>query len=108
MLTIRKYKQSEASELWNIFFNTIRRINSRDYTEAQVRAWAPDTFDETAWQQRMAAIDPFVALTDNKIAGYADIQPDGYIDHFFCHADYQGRGIGSALMQHILATAEVN
>lgn len=38
---------------------------------------------------------------DGAIIGYADLQPDGYIDHFYCHYDWQGRGVGSLLMQRI-------
>ena len=34
---------------------------------------------------------------EGKIIAYADIQPDGYIDHFYCHYNYQGQGVGSAL-----------
>ncbi|MGY0216196.1 GNAT family N-acetyltransferase [Endozoicomonadaceae bacterium StTr2] len=106
MITIRKYRQGEESALWDIFFNTVRSVNIKDYSEAQVQAWAPEAFDPQLWQQRIAAINPFVAILNNKIVGYADIQADGYIDHFFCHSNYQGRGIGSTLMRHILVTAQ--
>ena len=32
------------------------------------------------------------------------MQNDGYIDFFFCHHAYQGKGVGKALMQHIIKT----
>ncbi len=50
----------------------------------------------------MAAIQPFVAEWDGVIVGYADLQPDGLIDHFFCHHGYQGIGVGRTLMSHLL------
>ena len=34
---------------------------------------------------------------ERKIIGYADIQPDGYIDHFYCHHEFQRQGVGSTL-----------
>lgn len=36
MIIIRNYIESDAKALWNIFFNTVRHINSRDYSQAQV------------------------------------------------------------------------
>ncbi|MFA0575747.1 GNAT family N-acetyltransferase, partial [Vibrio sp. 10N.222.49.F1] len=29
------------------------------------------------------------------------LQPNGLIDHFFCHHEYQGKGVGRALMEHV-------
>ena len=99
MLTIRKYQHGDEYELRKIFFNTIRRINITDYSQSQVQAWAPDNYDEAAWFERVKSINPFVAVIDDEIVGYADVQDDGYIDQFFCHWLHQGKGIGKALMQ---------
>lgn len=102
MITIRNYKESDTKALWNIHFNTIRNINIRDYSQAQVEAWAPDVFDNSIWLKRMKGLNPFVAVIDNVIVGYTDLQSNGLIDHFFCHHEYQGQGVGKALMNHIL------
>ncbi|WP_332870221.1 GNAT family N-acetyltransferase [Psychromonas sp. MB-3u-54] len=101
MLIIRKYVEQDAREIWLLFFNTIRNINRHDYTELQVQAWAPDSMDLFIWNKRMIDIEPFIAEIDGTIVGYADLQNDGLIDHFFCHHQYQRQGIGSALMAHI-------
>jgi len=42
MIKIRKYNEADARDLWAIFYRTTRNVNSRDYTQAQVEAWAPD------------------------------------------------------------------
>ena len=39
--------------------------------------------------------------------GIADLQANGLIDHFFCHHNYQGQGVGKALMNHVLEIGEV-
>ena len=52
-----------------------------------------------------ARIAPFVAEDAGTIVGYADVQADGYIDHFFVAASAGRRGVGSALMRRIHATA---
>lgn len=103
LCTIRPYKESDASALWAIYFHTVRHINIRDYSQAQVEAWAPQSFDLAVWRQKMSEISPFVAEIDDQIVGYADLQLSGLIDHFFCHHQYQGQGIGRALMAHIFA-----
>ncbi len=40
------------------------------------------------------------------MVGFADLQADGYIDHFFCHHAHQGQGVGRALMQQIAQAAD--
>lgn len=103
MITIRNYIESDAKALWDIFFNTVRHINSRDYTQDQVEAWAPKSFDFIVWKNKIAAISPFVAEIDGVIVGYTDLQDDGLIDHFFCHYEYQGQGVARALMNHVFS-----
>ena len=102
---IRRFAKGEELALRQVFFETIRRINSRDYSEEQVTAWAPDVYDKTDWVSRIQSINPFIALIDDQIVGYADVQRDGYIDHFYCHWRFQGRGIGKALMGKLLQEA---
>lgn len=36
------------------------------------------------------------------MVGYADLQQDGYIDHFFVYGQHQSCGIGAALMGKLL------
>jgi putative acetyltransferase len=106
MLSIRPYVATDAVALWLLFYQTIRHINSRDYSPVQIAAWAPDNYDLTAWQQRMQKLSPFVAEIDGVIVGYTDLQSDGLIDHFFCHYQYQGQGVGRALMQHVFTVGQ--
>jgi len=96
-MDVRKFKQGDEKELWDLFYNTIHNVNILDYDKAQVAAWAPDDLDINFAIQKFREIDPLVVIQDGKIIGYADIQPDGYIDHFYCHHEFQGRGVGSML-----------
>ena len=96
-MEIRKLRKGEEKEIWKLFYNTIRKINIKDYNENEIAAWAPDDFDINIAIKKFREIKPFVVITEGKIIAYADIQPDGYIDHFYCHYNYQGQGVGSAL-----------
>jgi len=101
MFIIRRYQPGEEKALWYLFFETVTTINSKHYSEEQTDAWAPSEYSTLNWEQRIKGINPFVALLHNRIVGYADVQSNGYIDHFFCSADHQGLGIGKALMKKI-------
>jgi putative acetyltransferase len=50
-------------------------------------------------------VKPFVADVDGVPAGFADLQPDGYIDLFFVAPRSARQGVGRTLMNHILTTA---
>ena len=105
MLSIRCYRTEDAPTLWALFYHTVRIINRRDYTESQVSAWAPSDFDLDVWQRKMDDIQPYVAEIEGQVVGYCDLQGDGLIDHFFCHHDYQGKGVGSKLIEKLIQVA---
>lgn len=98
---IRDYHPADAYELWQLYFNTIRSVNIRDYSQAQVEVWARDDLPQKVWAEKMNAISPFVCIRDGVIAGYSDLQADGLIDHFFCHHKFQGQGVGKEMMMKI-------
>lgn len=75
------------------------------YTREQLDAWAPAVHDEQGWANRIALLRPFVATIEDRVAGYADLQDSGHIDHFFVSGAFPARGVGSALMQHIHVVA---
>ncbi len=105
MISIRRYRPGEELELRRLFHDTVRNVCSADYTPEQVQAWAPDEYDEQAWQDRIAQNNPYVCIEGERIVGFADLQSSGYIDHFFVQYDRQGCGIGSRLMSVIEAEA---
>jgi putative acetyltransferase len=108
MINIRKYTESDAHAFANIYYNTIHTVNTRDYTEEQVNAWAPSTSvkDYSVWQEKLAKTQPFVATIGDKVVGFAEFESNGHIDCFYVHHDYQGQAIGSALMTTIFNEAK--
>jgi len=102
---IRRYAEGEESSLFDIYFTAIHLVASHDYTPEQVQAWAPRDLDVDLWKRKMREIKPFVADLNGELVGYADVQSNGYIDHFFVSGKHPRRGIGSLLMKRILAEA---
>ncbi|MPY24662.1 GNAT family N-acetyltransferase [Shewanella sp. YLB-07] len=101
MLRIRDYQEEDCHELWELFYNTIHFVNIKDYSKSQVEAWASKEIKRSDWCSVLTKNNPFLAIVDGKVAGYSDLQSDGLIDHFYCNHEYQGKGVGSALMQYI-------
>jgi putative acetyltransferase len=103
---IRRVFAGEEAALYEIFYSAIHLIACRDYTEEQLNAWAPAEPDIGAWAKRIQSMQPFVAQLNGKPLGYASIQSDGYIDHFFVSGHYPRQGIAKALMAKIESEAE--
>jgi putative acetyltransferase len=99
---IRRYEAGEEASLFDIYFTAIHLVAIRDYTVEQVRAWAPRDLDAVLWKNKMREINPFVAELNGELVGYADLQSNGYIDHFFVSGKHPRVGIGSLLMNRIL------
>ena len=49
----------------------------------------------------MERLNPFVAIENDKIVGYADLQDSGYIDHFYVSGTMPRRGVGARLMNEL-------
>lgn len=104
-MQIRPYVHGEEALLRAVFHSSVHGLASRHYTAAQLLAWAPAEYDAALWAQRMRANQSWVVELDGALAAFGDLQPSGYIDMFFVAAPYAGRGIGSALLRHLLGLA---
>ncbi len=98
---IRRFQPGDEPGLYAVHCSAIEGIASRDYTPEQIRAWLPEDGELASWAQRVRGLAPFVALDGEEIVGYADLQADGLIDHFFVSGHRPGRGIGALLMRRI-------
>lgn len=100
-MEIRRFRSGDEVALFHVFFTAVHEVAARDYSPEQINAWAPADLDAEAWMDRVRSNRPFVAELDEKIVGYADIQPSGYIDQFFVSGGHPRRGIGTMLMARI-------
>ncbi len=105
MITIRPFVTADAEPIARLFHETVREINIRDYSFSQVQAWAPDDLNFRDWVQRNETRWIYVADDRGAIAGFCELEPSGHIDCFYCHKNYQGRGVGRQLYQALEAAA---
>jgi putative acetyltransferase len=100
-ILIRTYEAADAAGLVDLYRAPVRSIAARDYSQSQVRAWAPDVIDVEQFGQRCASKSTWVAKIEGRIAGFSDLEPDGHVDMLFVHPAFQRRGVARALPQHI-------
>ncbi|NET73817.1 MAG: GNAT family N-acetyltransferase [Sphaerospermopsis sp. SIO1G2] len=100
-MIIRKYQITDTEMIMNLFYNTVHEINIRDYTQAQVDAWATKNLNYEYWLARLKIKQPLVAEISGEIVGFVELEADGHIDCFYCHSQYQNQGIGTQLLNYI-------
>ena len=105
MVTLRLYKSDDAPVLLALFRDTIRRVNARDYSPEQIRAWASDDIDPVVWMDRFMGRFVIVADEAGQPVGFTELESDGHIDRMYVSADHQGQGIGRQLLAAVVAEA---
>lgn len=96
-MTVREFAPADLPTVAALFWDTVRRVNRRDYSAEQVAAWAPDLPDLDRWADRLRPLVVRVAEVVGKIVGFASWRADGYFDHLYVHADHQRCGVATAL-----------
>lgn len=94
---IRRYKEADCEELAKLFYDTVHTVNAKDYTEKQLDAWATGKVDLNEWNNSFLEHISFVAVHNDVIVGFGDIDNKGYLDRLYVRSKYQGVGIGSSL-----------
>lgn len=104
-MRIRLFRPQDADQIAQLFHDTVREINCQDYSSTQVKAWAPDDIYFKDWVQACGDCFTYVADQNGAIAGFAQLEPNGHIDCFYCHQHYQRQGVGRQLYDQIEAKA---
>jgi putative acetyltransferase len=107
-MEIRRYRRGEEGEVWSVYFAATHESIGRDYHPDLIERWAPTSKDMNEWVERLAQKNPFVAIVDGQIVGMAEIEANGFIDFFYVHPRWQGKGIGKALLATLECKAAKN
>lgn len=96
-MTIRRYQKSDCISLAELFYNTVHTINAKDYTTEQLNAWADGILNLEEWNKSFLEHFTLVALEGKTVIGFGDIANTGYFDRLYVHADYQRKGVATAI-----------
>lgn len=102
---VRDYTPQDAKSTWDVYFRAVRDTASKDYSAEQVAAWAPESVDLTAWNERRSNAHTFVAMLTGRVVGFSDVTDDGLLDMLFVHPEVGGRGVARALVSTVIKTA---
>lgn len=82
-------------------------MNIKDYTEQQVNAWATGVADLEKWNRSFQEHFTYVAVENNLVIGFGDMDETGCLDRLFVHKDYQGQGVATVLCGQLESMAGI-
>ncbi len=89
-----------------IFLGAVTQTAAADYSPEQIQAWArPETRELSSWHAAMEARNSYVATVNGALAGFTDVDPQGYIDMMFVAPIYLRLGVARQLLGHVEAHA---
>lgn len=100
-IIIEQYKSEDCTALAELFFETVHRINRKDYSPRQLKAWAPQRPDIALWNASLERNLCLVARCGDRIVGFTDMREDGYLDRLYVHHRFQRRGIARMLTENL-------
>lgn len=107
-MLIREYRSSDCEELAGLFYNTVHTVNAKDYTKEQLDVWATGQVDLKTWDRSLQEHFSIVAVEDDTIVGFGDMDQTGYLDRLYVHSGYQGKGIATAICDRLEAAVQGN
>jgi putative acetyltransferase len=96
---IRRYEATDLDAVIGVFLRSIREVASHDYDAGQIDAWAQA--DRAVWSRRRLDRPTWVAVIDETVAGFSDLECSGHIDMVFVHPEYLRMGVAAALLHEV-------
>ncbi|MGM9644046.1 MAG: GNAT family N-acetyltransferase [Eubacteriales bacterium] len=98
---LRIYNTSDCEYLAELFYQTVHNVNAKDYTKEQLDVWATGNVNLNEWDKSFLEHFTIVAIKNEIIVGFGDIDKVGYLDRLYIHKDYQRQGIASAICDEL-------
>ena len=107
-LSIRPYQSSDAAALSALYGASVRALGVRDYSPAQIQAWASQAPSADELDRRMADGRSRLVAVMGEVAGFIDVETDGHIDLLYVAAASAGQGVGRLLIETAEALAPLS
>ena len=103
-MLLRLYRSKDLDGVLDLFYRTVHGCCARDYTQAQLDAWAPQNPDRSRWQKTLTQHYSLVVEGEGGLAAFGDL--DGsYLDRLYVHPDCRGQGLAALLVDALEARA---
>lgn len=105
---LRLYNTSDCEFLVELFQQTVSNVNAKDYSKEQLDVWATGNVNLNEWDKSFRQHFTIVAIKNEIIVGFGDIDKTGYLDRLYVHKDYQRQGIASAICDELEQLVNTN
>ena len=51
-MEVRESREVDIPAISRLYYDTVHRVNARDYSPQQIEAWAPAVANESFWRER--------------------------------------------------------
>jgi putative acetyltransferase len=101
-VTVRAYVPDDAGPTLSVFLDAVTVTASRNYSPEQIAAWAaPGERSIEEWDRSRSNTDTVVAVRNEKVIGFSDVDATGYINMMFVDSGFTRRGVASALLEAV-------
>lgn len=97
-MKIRLIQDKDYAVIARLHRQTIRQVNSKDYSEDIIKVWSTRSKAER-FRGNAKECKRWVAVQDDKVVGFCDHGFNGEFWGLYVHKDYIGKGIGSRLFK---------
>lgn len=98
-MNIRLASMEDLPALKIVFLDSIRNSCKNEYTQPQINEWTSNVHNEDRWINLVNHQYCIVAEIDTTIVGFTSLENGNYIDFFYVHSEFQGKGIASILLK---------
>lgn len=98
-LRVRPWEPADAAALSALYEASVRGLGVRDYSAAQIEAWASLTPSADGLAARMQDGRTRLVAEMEAVAGFIDVEPDGHIDLLYVAPEAAGQGVARILIE---------
>lgn len=100
-MRLRKYCPEDLPQMAELFYNSVHRVCTGEYTCEQLNAWATGEIDAEQWNRSFLDHVTLIAEEKDEVIGFGDIDNSGYLDRLYVHYRRQREGIGTMLCDRL-------
>lgn len=100
-ISIRLAECGDIHDITRLYSETVRNVNSKDYSPEEIKVWAEGAENTERWQKAIAEQYFILAYIENNLAGFGSIADDGYLDFLYVSKDHQRMAVAKALLFEI-------
>ncbi|MEJ2693463.1 MAG: GNAT family N-acetyltransferase [Candidatus Thiodiazotropha sp.] len=105
-MRVREYCENDYHEIADLFHASVHAIDNAAYSSDDLEAWAPSEIDYNHWKDRLALKKPYVAVKNDMIAGFIELENSGHIDCLYVHPSCWKQGVATQLLDYALRKAK--